>query len=142
VVLFSMTTNFIVLFGLALVLVCAMTRAQDRIKPAWAQRLKGWHKLFGVIAFILTLLIVLTPEFFALGLLGDAAFFDMLVLALSLQLHTFAARAFRACVNVLARSFRWIVIPSPGLSYLWMVSTVAAGTIVATIQKAVHRIFS
>jgi hypothetical protein len=142
VVLFSTTTNFVHLFGLALVLACVMTRAEDRNKPAWAQRLKGWHTVFGVIAFILTLLIVLTPEFFALGLLGDAAFFDMLVLALSLQLHSFAARACRVCLNMVARGARWIVIPSPGLSYLLMVSTVAFGSALATIQKAVHRIFS
>jgi hypothetical protein len=38
-------------------------RRQNKSKPRWFQQLKGWQKVFGALAFILTLLIVLNPEF-------------------------------------------------------------------------------
>ena len=131
----------IILLGLA-VFAYASTRSQDQSKPSRFQHLKGWQKIFGVLAVILTLLIILNPELLALGLLGDTAFFDMLVLALSLQMHTFVVRAFHRCVAVLFRGARWLGIPSPGLRYLLAVLTPAIAVVVTTFQKAVHRILS
>lgn len=131
----------IILLGLAM-LAYASIRSPDKTKLTWFQHLKGWQKIFGVVAVILTLLIVLNPEFLALGLLGDTAFFDMLVLALSLQMHVFAARVFHSCVNGLSRGVRGLGIPSPGLSYLLAVLTLAIAGVVSTFQKAVHRILS
>jgi hypothetical protein len=87
------------------------------------------------------MLIILNPEFLALGLLGDTAFFDMFVLALSLQMHMVVARACRACVTVLIRRVWWIGIPSPGLRYLLAVSALAIGN-AATIVRKASRIFS
>ena len=136
-----MHATLIVLFGLAII-AHAFTPMPKRVKPAWSLHLKGWQKLFGVIAVVMALLIVLNPEFLALGILGDTAFFDMLVLALSLQMHQFVIRAWRWCVGVLAKGLRWAGIPSPGLCYVVAVSTVAIGSAVSVVQRAVHRIFS
>jgi hypothetical protein len=123
-----------------LLLACALNRP-TRIEPAWSRCLQGWQKVFGLAAVIMTLLIVLNPEFLALGLLGDTAFFDMLVLALSLQMHMFAARAFRRCVEVLRRSWRWLGIPSLGLRYLLTVSIPAFGRALSKFYQDLHRFF-
>ncbi len=131
----------IILLGLA-VLAYASTRSPDKTKPSRFQHLKGWQKVFGVLAVVVALLIILNPEFLALGLIGDTAFFDILVLALSLQMRVFALRAFRSCVDVLSRGVRRLGIPSPGLSYLLSVLTLAVGSLASTFQKAVHRILS
>jgi hypothetical protein len=98
-----------ILLGLAL-LAYAGVRLRNKTKPAWFQQLQGWQKLFGGLAVILTLLIVLNPEFLALGLLGDTAFFDMLVLVLGLQLHLYATRAVYGFRIVLSRSLRWLAV--------------------------------
>jgi hypothetical protein len=131
----------ITLLGLV-ILVCAFFRAPDRIKPAWLRRLSGWQKLLGVAAFIMALLIVLNPEFLALGMLGDAAFFDVLVLLLSLQLQTFAGRAWYCVRTAFSRMMR-IMVPRMSMSFLLATFIFASiGTAVSAIQKAVHRIFS
>jgi hypothetical protein len=81
-----MTT--IILFGFLIVVVCAAQRGPKRNKPVWAEHLEGWQKVFGLAALILAFLIMMNPEFLALGLVGDATFFDLLVLTLSLQLRS------------------------------------------------------
>jgi hypothetical protein len=131
----------IILLGLTL-FVFASLRRRNKAQPTWFQHLRGWQKVFGVVAAILALLIVLNPEFLALGFLGDAAFFEMLVLALSLQMHTFAAGAFRACAQALSQGVRWLGIPSPGLSYLLAVTTLGIGSAISAFQKAVQRFLS
>jgi len=130
-----MQMKFFLLLGLAIALAGVISRTQARIKPAWSQRAKGWQKFFGAIAVVLTMLIILNPEFLALGLLGDAAFFDMLVLALSLQMHTFAARVVRACITLLARVGQRLDIPSLGLRYLLAVSTTAIADATRGVRK-------
>jgi hypothetical protein len=135
-----MQMQFIILLGLVLVSVWAMTRARNRVKPIWAQQLKGWQKIFGVIAIVAMVLIVLNPEFLALGLLGDTAFFDLFVLALSLQMHTFVVRGCRACLDVVAR-VRWKWIPSPGWLYILTIWTFVIGNLAPVIRKA-SRLFS
>ena len=47
------------------------------------------NKIIRIIAVIGAIFIVLNPEFLAFGIIADAAFFDMLVLLLGLQLHGF-----------------------------------------------------
>jgi hypothetical protein len=131
----------IIVLGLV-VFAYASTRAQARNKRSRFQHLKGWQKIFGVLAVILTLLIILNPELLALGLLGDTAFFDMLVLALSLQMHTFVTGAFRRGVAVVSRGLRVLGIPSPGLCYLLAVLTSATAGAATLFQKAVQRILS
>ncbi len=100
----------ILLVGLALI---AFVLSRRR-----SQHLQGAQKLFGVIAVISTVLILLQPELLALGLLGDTTFFDMLVLALTLQMHTYAVQMTRMVVSVLSRTARWLGLPSPGFSYM------------------------
>src|SRR5205809_7834058 len=97
-----MKNTIIILLGLAM-LVYASSRSTAKTKPTRFQGFQGWQKIFGVVAVILTLLIVLNPEFLALGLLGDTAFFDMLVLALSLQLHTYATGAWNRFATVVTK---------------------------------------
>ncbi|MGO8764786.1 MAG: hypothetical protein ACLQSR_06585 [Limisphaerales bacterium] len=136
-----MQEKIIILLGLA-IMVWAFARRPMRIKPAWFGHLNGWQKLFGLIAVILAVLILINPEFLALGLLGDTAFFDMLVFALSLQMLVFVQTAWRSIGTALARSLRWIGIPSPGFRFLLAISTVAIGSAICSIQKVVHRILS
>ena len=131
----------IILLGL-LVLAYSTTRSPDKTKLTRFQHLKGWQKIFGVVAVVLTLLIVLNPEFLALGILGDTAFYDMLVLALSLQLHAVVVEAYHRCVNVLVRGGRWLITPSPGLRYLLAVCTVVVAGAVTAFHKVLHRILS
>jgi hypothetical protein len=115
-------------------------RAEGKLK--WLNQLTGSQKIFGVVAFLLVLLILLNPEFLALGFLGDTAFFDMLVLAIGLQLHTHFSRIVRGAIIALRKTARWAGIPSPGLLYLIAVSTVLIASAVSVLQKAAHRIFS
>src|SRR5262245_37478421 len=134
-----MRTETILLLGLAIVLAGALTRAHSgKMKPSWSQHLKGRQKLLGVIAVVLALLIIITPEFVTLGLVGDSAFFDMLVLALSLQMHMFVARVWHRCVTVTTRCVRLLEIPSLGLRYLPAVCGVAIGSAVSALQRAMH----
>lgn len=125
-----------------MVLACAFKKDSVRTKPAWSQHLKGWQKVFGLVAFVSVLLIMINPELLALGLLGDTAFFDMLVLALSLQMVTFVTLAWQRSVAVLTRGVRHLGIPSPGLRYLLAVAALFIGSAVSSIQKVVHRFSS
>ncbi len=106
---------------------------------ARSQHLKGSQKLFGVIAVVCGVLILLQPEFFALGLFGDTAFFDILVLALTLQMHSYALQAIHMFVTALSRCVRWLGIPSPGLSYIVAVLTgsIAGGIAMIRGQRTV-----
>lgn len=131
----------ILLLGLAL-LAYASVRSPNKTLPARFPHLKGWQKVFGVLASIFTLFIILNPEFLALGLLGDSAFFDMLVLAMSLQMHMLVRQAFHRCVDVLSRGLRTAGIPSLGMRYLLFVLTPVITVTVAAFQKGVHRILS
>ena len=134
-----MQTQLILLVGLAVILAGVLHPAPGRMKPAWLQPLNGWQPVFGLVAFLLVVLVMLNPEFLALGLLGDTAFFDMLVLALTLQMHLSVVRACRRCVTGLTKVVRYVAIPSPGLRYLLGSSTLLIGSLVTFIQKVVHR---
>ena len=130
-----------VLLGLAM-LAFASKRAARQGKLKWFRQLNGSQKIFGVVAFVLVLLILLNPEFLALGILGDTALFDMLVLAISLQLHTQVIRAGRGFITALTRGMRWAGIPSVGLRYELAILTCVIGIAVSYLQKFVHRIIS
>lgn len=128
----------VILFGIAL-LICWSLRSPRASKLKGLQRLSGTQKLFGIVAFLLALVILLNPEFLALGLLGDTALFDMLVLALGLQMHTHVLLAVRWLVTTLKKSARWAGIPSPGLCYTIAVVTAVAGDVVSHVQKTLQR---
>ena len=131
----------IILFGLVII-AFASTWSPDRMKPTWSRHLSGWQKLFGMVAFVAAILIIINPEFLALGLLGDTAFFDLLVFAISLQLQSFVARALRNCATELPKAVQWMKIPSPGMRYLLAVSALTIGNAASAFQKAVHRFLS
>ena len=131
----------IILLSLAM-LAYASTRASRQGKLKWFQQLSGSQKIFGVVAFALVLAILLNPEFLALGFLGDTAFFDIMVLALGLQLHTHALRIGRTLIRALRQGKRWAGIPSAGLRYELSILTVMIGSAVSALQKLVHRLIS
>jgi uncharacterized membrane protein YkgB len=108
----------------------------------WFAHLNGWQKLFGLIAVIMAVLILMNPDFLALGLLGDTTFFDVLVMALSLQMLVFVQWAWRSLSTAFFKSTRWIPIPSAGLRCLLAIWAVAFGSAVSAVQKVVHRILS
>ena len=63
-----------IIFGLAL-FVFALTFLPDKYRPAWIHRLTSWQVVVGLAAFVVATVIVMTPEFYALGILGDSGFF-------------------------------------------------------------------
>ncbi len=73
-------------------------------------------------------------------LFGDAAFVDLMILRLSLQLHMLASRALRISLGVVVKGGRWLGVPSPGLACLLTFSAIAIGCKLAALQKALHRV--
>ena len=71
-----MRKPIVILLSLALGAL-ALTRLR-RNKPALFHNLKGWQKLLGLLAILIAVIILLNPEFLALGLLGDSTMLDML----------------------------------------------------------------
>src|SRR5579863_8799077 len=65
----------------------ALASLPGKYRPKWFHRLRWWQILIGAIATIAALLIIMSPEFYALGLLGDSAFFDLLAVAIGVQLQ-------------------------------------------------------
>lgn len=124
--------------GLLIALVCAA--GLNRKGFTWFQELTGWQKVFGVLALVAAIVIMANPEFICLGLLGDATFFDLLVLALSLQMHGIATELWRRLLKTGARALRWLNIPSPGLLYLICAWTFVIAAVSTAIQKLLTRI--
>jgi hypothetical protein len=124
--------------GLAL-LAYALTRVPDRYKPVWTRRLGAWPTLLGLLATIAAILIVMNPEFYALGILGDSAFFELLALAIGLQLQTFGARLWRHVLAVPSMARRFIIRRFYETCLMTVLLYLA---VVSPIQKLVHRIWS
>ena len=131
----------IILFGLV-ALVCAVIQSAQRTKLARCPHLKGWQKLFGVVAFILVVVVLINPEFLAVGLVGDTAFFDVFVLLLSFLLQMIAVRAWHfVCAAFL--SIMRAMLMRPALSSLMFLLIFASLTdVLSAIQKAAHRFSS
>ena len=103
--------------------------------------LASWEKMTGLLAVVLALLVVLTPEFAALGLIGDSAFFDLLVLLMSLQIQSIATVIRSVLINSLRRVMVWFF--APRVSYLfWLSAYGAVLAAVGHVQRLVHRIWS
>jgi len=127
---------------LALITV-GVVRVLNRVRPAGSPRLKPWQKVAIVLAVIGALLIAMNPELWALGLMGDTAFFDFLVLLLSLQLQTLATQAWCTTKEWLSKMWRWMMIPKMSMSYALLAGLFALiGNMYAAVQKAVHRLWS
>lgn len=128
----------VIIFALAL-FAYALTRAPDQHKPAWTHRLNSWQTLISLIAVIAAILIVMNPEFYALGIVGDSAFFDLLVLAISLQLQTILSRVWRHVVagsSIIARFVRLrAYVTCAMLLFIF-------ADIISLAQKITHRLSS
>ena len=131
----------IIVLGLGM-LAYAIKQSPQKAKPSRFEHLKGWQKIFGWVAVALTLLMILNPEFFALGLFADTALFDMLVLALSLQMHVVVTGAFRSGIHGLLKGVRWLGIPSPGMCYLLTVVAPLVAGAASAFQRSGHRLLS
>ena len=125
-------------YGLCL-FVFALAFLPDQYRPAWIHRLDSWQVVIGLLAVMIATLIVMTPEFYALGLLGDSTFFDFLVLAISFQLRGLAAGGWRRAVSGFAR-IRKLMSWSLHASSTALLFILAA--MIATVQKVVQRISS
>jgi hypothetical protein len=123
------------------ILAYALTQGSGKFKPAPFRRFTGWQKLAGAAALIIALLIVLNPEFLALGLLGDTAFFDLLVLAISLQLQGLGTRAWRSVSVAFSGIVQWLLAPRPTF-VMFLLIFAPVGNLVASIQKLANRILS
>jgi hypothetical protein len=127
-----------IIFGLAL-FVFTLARVPDKYRPAWTRRLDSWQTLIGLVAFIAAILIIMNPEFYALGIIGDSAFFDLLVLAITCQLHVISSRVWSrvmAGLCMVSRFMRFRMYVTSSM-LLFVLSDMAA-----TVQKVVHRMSS
>jgi hypothetical protein len=127
-----------IIFGLAL-FAFVLTFLPDKYRPTWMHRLTWWQVLIGLVAVVAATLIVMNPEFYALGILGDSTFFDLLVLAISLQLQTIVSRIWHYVVlgvTPILRFVSWrLYATSAALLFIF-------ADVVSTVQKVVHRISS
>jgi hypothetical protein len=127
-----------IIFGLAL-FAFALGILPDKYRPAWIHRLTSWQMLIGLVALAVATLIVITPEFYALGILGDSAFFDLLVLAISFQLRGIGSSVCRYVVLGIApikRFARWRI---SAISMVLLFIFVETGS---TVQKIAQRLSS
>jgi hypothetical protein len=98
--------------------------------------------LFGVLAFILVVLVVINPEFLALGLVGDTAFFEAFVLLLGLQFQSVATRAWHFARTAFTSMMR-AMGPRLRLDFAMLLLIFAPiADVLASIPKAIHRISS
>jgi hypothetical protein len=123
------------------ILACGLAQASGKFKPAHFRPLTGWQKLAGAVALIVALLIVLNPEFLALGLLGDTAFFDLLVLAITLQLQGLGTRAWRSVSATFSGIVHWLFAPRPTFA-MFLLIFAPVGNLVTSIQKLANRFLS
>jgi len=131
-----MQMTFVIVFAFAIVASAYTQRpsAKNAEQFAWLK------KLTMILATIMAILIVINPEFYALGLLGDTAFFDLLVVALSLQLQNVFRLSLHRLYTGVAGLIRWLMTPRPTFQMLLLIFA-PIGTIVCTIQKTARRLF-
>jgi hypothetical protein len=100
----------------------AIVRAHRHQASAAVQQLGRWKYVFAVIAALVAMLLILNPEFLAISLLGDTAFFDLFVLALTLQLHLLASGAWKQLGRSLSRRLRSLMSPNTAMGRLVLLS--------------------
>jgi hypothetical protein len=122
------------------VLAYVSIKVLNRLQSTRSERLKWWQKLAGIVAFISVLMIAINPEFLPLGFLGDTAFFDLMVLLISVQLQIAVAWVWSWGGATGLKLVRWAIAPSPHMSYLLVAWTIAS--VVSAIHKLVQRISS
>ena len=136
-----MNTTLILFLSLACIAAALARRTKD-LGSGSIKEFSGRQKLIGLIAVILACLILLSPEFAALGLLGDASFFDLLVLALSAQLLGYAQWVWRGFSGVAVGVIRRFMVLSPVERYMVTILVVASGIAFTWVQKVVQRVMS
>ena len=137
-----MPTELLITMILVFVVAAMIYRARSASeRPAWAASVQGSRWPFVVIAVVATMLMMLIPEVAALGLFADAAFFDIMVFALSLQMHQFAIRACRGLMTGLVRLLRLFQVPGLELRYLLMVELTVSRNRLAAICELARRTF-
>jgi hypothetical protein len=132
----QLTPNTIV--GLAL-FVFALAFMPRKYHPAWIYRLRWWQMLIGLVATVAALLIVMNPEFLALGILGDSAFFDLLALAIGIQLQVILSRI---GAGVVAGNIKVLRLIGWRICVLCSLLALMMDAIASTIQRVMHRFIS
>lgn len=126
------------IIGLAFVGI-ALALLPEKYQPKWIQQLKWWQILIGLVATVVALLIVMNPEFYALGILGDSTFFDLLAVAIGIQLQTVFSRV---GVYVLAGGARVARFLHWRFCIDCMLIALAVADIASAIQRLAHRLIS
>jgi len=121
------------------IFIFAVAFLPDPYRPTWIHRPDSWQVVIGLLAVLIATAIVMTPEFYALGLLGDSTFFDFLVLAISFQLRGLGERVGRHALSGFAR-IRRLMGWSLRASSTVLLFTVAG--IIAAVHKVAQRIAS
>ncbi|HTB82093.1 MAG TPA: hypothetical protein VK742_00430 [Candidatus Sulfotelmatobacter sp.] len=127
-----------ILFGLAL-FAFALGILPDKYRPAWIHRFTTWQLLIGLVALVVAIFIVITPEFYALGILGDSSFFDILVLAITFQLRGIGSMVWRYVVLGLGPVKRFVSWRMYATGTVLLFIFVEIGS---TVQKIAHRLTS
>ena len=91
------------------------------------------------MATVAALLVVINPEFLALGILGDSTFFDLLALAIGLQLQVVLSRI---GVYVLAGGARVVRFIHWRTFVTCMMLALAVDDIASIAQRVLHRFTS
>jgi hypothetical protein len=112
-----------------------------RTRREWFRNLKGWQKWLGLLAILMAVIVLLNPDLLALGLLGDTTFFDMLALALSVQMLSSFRLFWHKISTGFVRGLRWLGIPSPGFRSLMATATVALASATSALQKIAPHLF-
>jgi hypothetical protein len=135
-----MQTKLTILLWAAL-LGYVINRGSDRLKAVPHQHRTWWQRPLVLLALLVALLIVSTPEFFALGLIGDSTFFDLLVLLISLEFQGFGGQARCWLAGLMSKVTAWVM--RPRMSYLLVLSIWMVLVDLATcIGAAWHRLSS
>jgi hypothetical protein len=130
--------NIGLILALAIVAVAFLRRrntADSTSHSTW------WSKLASAVAVVAAILIVMNPEFLALGILGDTAFFDLLVLALSLQLQGIGTQLWQEASAAVCGVVRWLLAPRPTFA-MFLLIFAPIGSAVTSMQKIAERILS
>ncbi len=136
-----METAMIILLGLAWFGI-VKKRLSNHTRPTWLRHFEGRRKILGMVAAVIGFVILLNPELMALGILGDAAFFDILVVAIGLQVHMDTTRIFRMFVDALFSVGRWLGTPSPRLACLATFAAITISCGVAACQRILGRVLA
>jgi hypothetical protein len=101
--------------GLIAIALVAFMRLRRRSTPLALLPLGRWKWLFLVIGAVCAVLVVFNPEYLALDLLGDAAFFDVFVLALTLQMYLLMSDGGHRAGHAIRDGLRCLTMPNTAI---------------------------